>query len=231
MRQGFDPMTIAQSVLQRAMVMERRIPARKLVFVECHPEYVDDYIDELRRELDDLNIEIHGLLTTSLPACVKGKIPEARVLVEADYVMSTLYHFEFVQRTVAPLKQRVVALSHTIDKDALYKIVSLPQDVRFGVILGPHDPAPAIVRTLEFYRDLPPGFIPYAVISDVRAVRRLKAKADVIAYTAACKDQIGSLVGEDGNAILVRFVPDDEAVRKIRTLLGTPRPGESTSKS
>src|SRR3990170_2394522 len=206
--QGFDPMTIAQGVMHKAMAIARRIPVRKLVFVECYPEYLDDYTAELRHELADLNIKIEGLLTTTLGTLVRGRNDTSMILRDADYIMTTLYHYEFVQRTVARLNRHVVALSHTLDNEALHKIVSLPQGVHLGAILGHNDPAPAILRTLEFYRDLPPGSIPFAVMTDRQAVKKLQEQADVIAYTAACQKKIKTLLKENVTAILVRFVSD-----------------------
>lgn len=219
---GFDPMTIAQTVMHRAMAMERRMPTRKLVFIECHPEYVDDYTAELRRELVDLSVQIDGLLTTAISGSARQRKENLAILKDADFVMTTLYHYEFVQRFMAGLKRKAISLSHTIDKEALYKIVSIPPEMRVGAILGPTDPSAAIVRTLEFFRNLPPGSIPFAVVSDNRAVKKVQAKVDVIVYTAACKDRIDLRK----NNILIRFVPDDEAIRRIRGLLVTREAGK-----
>jgi DNA-binding transcriptional regulator YhcF (GntR family) len=219
---GFEPITVAQAVLQRAMALERQIPARKMAFIECHADYVDDYTSELRKELADLNIDVTGLLTTQLGGKQKGRDRIFRMLKDVDYVLTTLYHYEFVQKICAPLKRRVVALSHTIDKDALYSIASLPQETRIGALFGRLDPAPAIVRTLEFYRDLPLGSIPFALVTDAQAMKRVLNKADVLVYTAACRKRIRLPVGDTSSAILVRFVPDDDAVKKIRTLFRIP---------
>lgn len=233
---GFDPMTFAQALLRRATAMQRRIRTRRLIFIECHSEYVNDFIAKLEQELAGLNVHIQGILTSSL-LVKKGRNPYLQSLSEADFIMTTLYHYEHVQRMVAPSKQRVVALTHTIDETALFKIVSLPGELRLGALFGPVDPAPVIVQTLESYRDVPGGSIPFALISDRRAVKKVLSNVDVIAYTAACQKQIRSLVGKDDTAILMRFVPDEDALRKIRTLLGashaspkhppTPRADES----
>jgi DNA-binding transcriptional regulator YhcF (GntR family) len=219
---GFDPMAFAQAMLRRATALERRIPIRRLVFIECHPEYVNDYISVLDRELADLNIQIQGMLTSSLSRSNGSRKRQPCILNQADFIMTTLYHYELVQRVALPLKKRVMALSHTIDDDALFKIVSLPGDQKLGALFGPVDPAPVIVQTLESYRDLPRGSIPFALISDKRAVKRVLSSVDVIAYTAACQDQIQSLVGKDDASVLMRFVPDEDAFRKIRSLLGAP---------
>jgi DNA-binding transcriptional regulator YhcF (GntR family) len=216
---GFDPMTFAQALLRRATAMQRRIRTRRLVFIECHSEYVNDFIAKMEQELAGFNVQIQGILTSSLPT-KKGRNPNLQGLSEADFIMTTLYHYEHVQRMVAPSKQRVVALTHTIDETALFKIVSLPREMRLGALFGPVDPAPVIVQTLESYRDVPGGSIPFALISDRRAVKKVLSNVDVIAYTAACEKQIRSLVGKDNTTILMRFVPDEDALRKIRTLLG-----------
>lgn len=231
---GFEPINIAQAILQRAMALERQIPARKMVFVECHEDYIDDYTSELRRELADLNTEITGLLTSQLTRKRKPSDRISRILHDVDYVLTTLYHYELVEKICIPFRRRVLVLSHTIDKDALYKITSLPQGTRIGALFGRLDAAPAIVRTLEFYRDLPPGSIPFALITDVQAVRRVLNKVDVIAYTLACRKRIRLPAGDTSTAILIRFVPDDDAVKKIRTLLTvppSPRPLPQVSKS
>ena len=219
---GFDPMAFTQAMLRRATAIERRIPIRRLVFIECHPEYVNDYISVLDRELADLNIQIEGMLTSSLSSRSGNRRRQPRILNQADFIMTTLYHYELVQRVALPLKKRVMALSHTIDDDALFRIVSLPREQSLGALFGPVDPAPVIVQTLESYRDLPPGSIPFALISDKRAVKKVLSNVDVIAYTAACQDQIHSLVGKDDTSVLMRFVPDENAFRKIRSLLGAP---------
>lgn len=221
---GFDPMAFAQAVVRRAAASARRIPARRLVFIECHPEYVSDYIAALERELADLNVQISGVLVGSLSGNDKSRNSRPHILSRADFIITTLYHYEHVQHAVASLNKRVVALTHTIDEDALYKIVSLPPEQNLGAIFGPVDPAPVIVRILESYRDLPSGSVPFALVSDERAVKKVLSKGDVIVYTAACQKQIRSLVGEDRTSILMRFVPDEDAFRKIRALLNVSAP-------
>jgi hypothetical protein len=222
LNQHFDPMTVAQTVLHRATAMQRRVSHRKVIFVECLPEYVDDYIAELQRGLSDTKVHIDGLLTTDLAKIVKSSKARAQALLDSDYVMTTLYHYDFVHRAVGPLKLRVVALSHTLDADAIRKVVSLPAKCRLAVLLGPSDPAAAIIQTLEYYRDLPSGSIPYAIVSDVNAVRRLISRADVLLYTGGCRPHINALKRNSKlTMILMRFVPDQEAVNKVEMLLGS----------
>jgi DNA-binding transcriptional regulator YhcF (GntR family) len=223
LNQHLDPLLFAQTLLRRASAMQRRV-IRKLVFIECFPEYVDDYTAVLRRELADFRVEITGLLTTALPAAVKSRNAESKIVSEADYLMTTLYHYDFVHRVLAPLKPRVVALSHTLDEEAMRKIMSLPRQSRLGALLGPVDPAPAIMQTLEFYRDVRPGSMPFAVITDAKAVRKLVDRTDVLLYTAACQSVISQFTNKK-SAILMRFVPDHDAINKVRVLLGN----ESTS--
>jgi hypothetical protein len=222
LNQHMDPVVFAQTLLRRANAMQRRV-VRKLVFIECFPEYVDDYTAVLRRELADFRVEIRGLLTTTLPTAVKSRNPESRIVAEADYLMTTLYHYDFVHRVLAPLKPRVVALSHTLDEEAMRKIVSLPQQARLGALLGPVDPSPAIMQTLEFYRDMKPGSMPFAVITDRKAVRKLVDRTDVVLYTAACQSVVAQLK-KKRSAILMRFVPDHDAINKVRMLLGNEGP-------
>jgi len=135
--------------------------------------------------------------------------------------LTTFYHSGFVQKAVAPLKRRVIALTLSLNKEALYQIVSLPRDLRIGVVLGPTDPAPTIVKSLEYYRDQPAGSIPYAIISDIAAVKRLRAKADSIAYTIPCQDQVIPFLKQGERAILLRFGPAEDDVRKVQALLGS----------
>lgn len=215
--QGFDPMTVAQTAVRRAASVEQRLPIRKLVFVECQSEYIDDYIGELQRGLTDLNVQIRGMLVDELT----GASESARraILEEADYVVTTLYHFGAVKKALAPLDRRVLALNHTIDNDSLYKIVSLPANMRLGALFGPADAPPAIIRTLEYYRDQPPGSIPYAAITDAAATRKMRAGVDVVAYTQSCRHAIGHFFTDKGKCILLRFVPDEDAIKKLRTLL------------
>ena len=221
--QHFDLMTVAQAMLHQATAMQRRMLHRKVTFVECLPEYVDDYIAELQRGLSDAKVHISGLLTTDLARMVKlGKL-RSQTSLDADYVMTTLYHYDFVHRAVAPLKLRVVALSHTLDADAIRKIVGLPRKTRLVALLGPTDPAAAIIQTLEYYRDLPAGSIPFAIVSEGNAVRKLMAKADVLLYTGGCRPHINALKKKNTQLemILMRFVPDQDAVNKVKMLLGS----------
>jgi len=221
--QGFDPMTIAQTAVRRAVSIEQRFPTRKLLFVECHSEYVDDYAAALQRELTDLNVQIHGMLVDKLTGASEDARRES--LNEADYVATTLYHFDAVNKALALLGGRVIALTHTIDNDSLYKIVSLRPSMRLGALFAPADAPPAIIRTLEYYRDQPPGSIPYAVITDALAVQKMRARIDVVAYTQPCRHQIGQFFKDKDKekCILLRFVPDEQAINKLRTLLGTWR--------
>jgi DNA-binding transcriptional regulator YhcF (GntR family) len=217
---GFDPMTFARNMVHRATAVERRVPSRKLAFVECHSEYVDDYVAELRRELSEFNVEIRGMLTDSLIDVSKRECEEREFLESTDYVLTTFYHSGFVQKVVSPLKRRIVTLSLALNKEALYKIVSLPAKLRVGAILGPTDPAPTIVKSLEYYRDQPAGSIPYAIVTDSAAVKRLRAMSDSIAYTIACQDQVNAFLRKNEVGILLRFGPAEEDIRKVQALLG-----------
>jgi GntR family transcriptional regulator len=220
-QQGFDPMAFARNIAHRATGMEQRVPSRKLAFVECHSEYVDDYVAELRRELSEFNVEIRGMLTESLAEATKKKSSDGDFLQSADYVLTTFYHSGFVQKVVSPLKRRVIALSLALNKEALYKIVSLPRDLRVGAILGPTDPAPTIVKSLEYYRDQPAGSIPYAIATDSAAIKRLRAKTDLIAYTIPCQEQVNTLLKKGEMGILLRFGPAENDIRKVQALLGS----------
>jgi len=229
--QHFDPMTVAQATLHQATAMQRRMAQRKVTFIECLPEYVDDYIAELRRGLADAKVQINGLLTADLARMVKSGKLRANGSLDADYVMTTLYHYDFVHRAVARLKLRVVALSHTLDTDAIRKIVRLPQKVRLAALLGPTDPAAAIIQTVEYYRDLPAGTIPFAIASDGNAVRKLVAKADILLYTGGCRPDINGLKkNNQREMILMRFVPDQEAVNKVKMLLGSHEDNSQVSR-
>jgi GntR family transcriptional regulator len=217
----FDPMTVAQTALHRATAMLRRMSHRKVTFVECLPEYVDDYTAELRRGLSDPRVHISGLLTGDLARMIKSKRLESKASLDADFVMTTLYHYDFVHRAVTPMNLRVVALSHTLDGEAIRRIVSLPSKTKLAVLLGPTDPPAAIVQTVEYYRDLPSGSIPFAIATDANAVKKLMAKADVLLYTGGCRSQVSSLKKNTRlDTILMRFVPDQEAVNKVKMLLG-----------
>jgi GntR family transcriptional regulator len=231
--QHFDLMTVAQTALHRATAMQRRMSHRKVIFVECLPEYVDDYIAELQRGLSDTKVHIDGLLTTDLAKMVKSGTVHSDGLLDSDYVMTTLYHYDFVHRAVAPSKLRVVALSHTLDGEAIRKIISLPAKCRLAALLGPTDPAAAIIQTLEYYRDLPSGSIPFAIVSDANAVRKLMAKADVLLYTGGCRPHINNLKKKNSQLemILMRFVPDQEAVNKVKMLLGSQDSNRSSART
>jgi GntR family transcriptional regulator len=218
-----DAMTVAQAALHQATAMQRRMSQRNVTFVECLPEYVDDYIAELRRGLSDTKVHISGLLTADLARMVKSKKLNSKASLDADYVMTTLYHYDFVHRAVAPLNLRVVALSHTLDPAAIRKIVGLPLKTKLGVLLGPTDPPAAIIQTVEYYRDLPSGSIPFAIATDANAIKKLIAKADVMLYTGGCRSQMTALKKDVRlETILLRFVPDQEAVNKVKMLLGVP---------
>jgi GntR family transcriptional regulator len=214
-----DPMLVAQSITHRALAHQRRTVPTRIVFVECLPEYVDDYTAELRNALSDLRLEIEGVLTTSLQSMISKRPPSGKGLSDADFLTTTLYHYDFVSRLMAPRGQKVVALSHTLDRDAIQKIVSIPPNRKIGALFGPVDPAPGIIKTIEFYRDLPHGSIPYAVVDDLAAARKIVEKADVLIYTAACGDWVAKLDAKKQRSILIRFVPDQEAINKIRMLV------------
>jgi len=214
-----DPMLVAQSITHRALAHQRRTVPTRIIFVECLPDYVDDYTAELRSALSDLQLQIEGVLTTSLENMVSTRQPPGKGLSSTDFLTTTLYHYDFVQRLMAPRGQRVVALSHTLDGEAIQKIVSLPSNRKLGAVFGPVDPAPGIMKTIEFYRDLPPGSIPYAVVDDPLAAKRVAEKADVLIYTAACRDWVAKLKNKKQRSILIRFVPDQEAINKIRMLV------------
>ena len=218
MRNGFDPVTFARKMVQRATAVEQQVPFQTLVFVGCHSGYVDDYVAELRNELSEFKVEIQGMLTGSLAAS-KRECADQKFLQRADYVLTTFYHSRFVQKAVSQLNKRVVALSLALSKEALYKIVSLPRNLRVGAILSPTDPAPPIVKTLEYYRDQPAGSIPYAIVTDLAAVKRLRAKTDSIAYTIACQDQVKSLLKKDEIGIVLRFGPAENDIKKLQAVL------------
>jgi hypothetical protein len=61
--QHFDPMTVAKVALHQATSMQRRMSHRELTFIECLPEYVDDYIVDLQRGLSETKVHIRGWLT------------------------------------------------------------------------------------------------------------------------------------------------------------------------
>ena len=220
-KKGLDPIMFAQAVMARAGVQDRSKGQRQIVFVECQPEYIREYSAALHGELANVDIHIKGLLVSSLPAKVSAKTEAGRVLIEADYVATTLYHYDVLKRLLAPLKRSVLMLSHTLDKDALKRIAALPKGCRLGIILGPVDPATTMVHTIEEYQDLPAGSIPYASMSNDVATRKVIRQSDVIAYTAPCEDLIRKLRVKPENSILMRFVPDQAAVRKVCALVGS----------
>lgn len=217
--QGFDPMNLARNMLHRATALEHRVASRKLAFIECHSEYLDDYVAELRKELSEFNVEIRGMLTDALTNIGKRNCEDRDFLKQADYVLTTFYHSGLVQEVVSPLNRRVVALTLSLNKEALYQVVSLPRDLRVGAILSPTDPAPTIVKSLEYYRDQASGTIPYAIVTDSAAVKRLRAKTDSVAYTIACQDRLKPLLKEDETSILLRFGPAEDDIRKVQALL------------
>src|ERR1700731_494279 len=47
MQNGFDPVTFARKMVQRATAVEQQVPFQTLVFVGCHSGYVEDYVAEL----------------------------------------------------------------------------------------------------------------------------------------------------------------------------------------
>jgi hypothetical protein len=217
-RNHIDPLQLARSIMHRADAHLKQQPRHRILFVECHPQYVDDYIAEMRHALSSLEVEIKGILTSALGKMVASR-SGAHAIPKSDYLMTTLYHYNFVQKKVARYGMKVVALSHTIDQEAIQKIVSLPANSRLGVLLGPVDPAPAIIQTIEFYRDVPPGSVPFAVIGDTAAVRKLMAKSDVLIYTAACRELLEVSGNQKPENVLIRFVPDPEAINKMKMLL------------
>lgn len=221
LQQGFDPMTFARNLVHRATVVEQKVPTRKLAFVECHPSYVDDYVAELAKELSEFNVEIRGMLTGSFKGSLQGNSGDREFIDRADYLLTTFYHAGFVKKVVSNLNKRVIMLSLSLNKEALYEIVSLERNMRVGAILSPTDPGPTIVKNLEYYRDLPPGSIPYAIVTESAAVKRLRAKTDCIAYTIACRDLVSSFFKNGKRGILLRFGPSEDDIRKVQALLGS----------
>lgn len=218
-QKGMDPMLVAQSITHRALAHQRQTVPAKIVFVECLPEYVDDYTAELRTALADLHLEIEGVLTTSLKSMVSALPALGKGGSNADFMTTTLYHYDFVQRLMAPRRQKVFALSHTLDSAAIQNIVSIPPNKKLGVLFGSVDPAPGIIKMIQFYRDSPDGSIPYAVVTDQTAARKIIEIADVLIYTASCSDWISKVDAKKQPSILIRFVPDQEAINKIRMLV------------
>lgn len=218
-QKGMDPMLVAQSINHRALAHQRQAAPVKIIFVECLPEYVDDYTAELRIALADLHLEIEGVLTTSLKDMVSALPPAPKNAGTEKLMTTTLYHYDFVQRLVSPRHQKVFALSHTLDSEAIQNIVSVPHNKRLGVLFGSVDPAPGIIKMIQFYRDSPAESIPYAVVTDQAAVRKVIEKSDVLIYTASCRDWIAKTDARRQTSILIRFVPDQEAINKIRMLV------------
>ncbi len=218
-QKGMDPMLVAQSISHRALAHQRQAAPLKIIFVECLPEYVDDYTAELRIALADLHLEIDGVLTTSLKKMISNLPPVNKATVSPELMTTTLYHYDFVQRLASPRHQKVFALSHTLDSAAIQKIASVPSNKKLGVLFGSVDPAPGIIKMIQFYRDSPDESIPYAVVTDLAAVRKVIEKSDVLIYTASCSDWIANTDGRKLTSILIRFVPDQEAINKIRMLV------------
>jgi DNA-binding transcriptional regulator YhcF (GntR family) len=215
-KEGLDPSLVAQAVAHYARTHDALSRLPEIVFVECHREYVDDYTSELRRALSDEQVSVRGLLLDELG---KNGFPGEQEAGKTVYLTTTLYHFDFVQQAVAKRGVRVVALSHTLDQEAVQRIANVDPEKKLGVLLGPVDPPPGIIQTIEFYRNQDPGTIPFAVITDRNAARRLVKTCDVVAYTASCQEYVQSLPLGHPPTILVRFVPDQEAITKIRLLL------------
>jgi DNA-binding transcriptional regulator YhcF (GntR family) len=218
-QKNMDPMLVAQSITHRALAYQGQAAPTKIVFVECLPEYVDDYTAELRTALADLHLEIEGVLTTSLERDVSRRLDAGKGESNVDLLTTTLYHFDFVERLMTPHGQKVFALSHTLDTDAIEQIVSIPRGKKIGVLFGSVDPAPGIIKMIQFYRDLPNESIPFAIVKDSVAVRKIVEKSDVLIYTASCEDCVAKIEKKKKSSILIRFVPDQEAINKIRMLV------------
>jgi hypothetical protein len=56
-------------------------------------------------------------------------------------------------------------------------------------------------------------------VTDQAAARRLVKSCEVLAYTAGCDEYARTLAGKVPRTILLRFVPDQDAVNKIKLLL------------
>jgi DNA-binding transcriptional regulator YhcF (GntR family) len=215
-KDGLDPTLVAQTIAHHARIHLELSRAPEIVFVECHPEYVDDYTNELRRTFSDEAVAVRGLLLDDLELQIKRG---ALDINKAAYLTTTLYHFDFVQKAVAQEGIRVVALSHTLDQEAVRLVADLAPEDKLGVLLGPVDPAPGIIQTIEFYRNQEAGTTPFAVVTDQVAAKRLVKNCDVLAYTASCQDYVKSLQGAKNRTIFMRFVPDQDAINKLRMLL------------
>jgi GntR family transcriptional regulator len=218
-KKKMDPMLVAQAITHRALAHQRQAVPTRIVFVECLPEYVEDYTAELRNSLADLHLEIEGVLTSALGTTTSKRPALNKELSGADLLTTTLYHYDFVQRLVAIHGQKVVALSHTLDSAAIQKIVSIPPNKKLGVLFGSVDPAPGIIKMIQFYRDQPDASIPYAVVDDFTAAQKIVDKADILIYTSTCEDWVTKLGRKNQRSILIRFVPDQEAINKIRMLV------------
>ena len=218
-KKKMDPMLVAQAITHRALAHQRQAVPSRIVFVECLPEYVEDYTAELRNSLADLHLEIEGVLTSALGTTTSRRPALNKELSGADLLTTTLYHYDFVQRLVAVHGQKVVALSHTLDSAAIQKIVSIPLNKKLGVLFGSVDPAPGIIKMIQFYRDQPDASIPYAVVDDSAAAQKIVEKTDVLIYTSTCEDWVTKLGRKNQRSILIRFVPDQEAINKIRMLV------------
>ena len=83
------------------------------------------------------------------------------------------------------------------------------------------------MKTIEFYRDLAPGSISFAVITDPKAVRSLIAKSEILIHSAACSSFVASLSEKKPDRILIRFVPDQEAINKAQMLLSRDKSNTS----
>ena len=221
-KQGLDPTLVAQTIAHHARTHLELSRVPEIVFVECRAGYVDDYANELRRALSSEAVSVRGLLLEDLEVQMKNGSVE---LNKASYLTTTLYHFDFVQRAVAREGIRVVALSHTLDQEAIRLIADLPADEKLGVLLGPVDPAPGIVQTIEFYRNQEPGSVPFAVVTDLAATKRMVKNSRVLAYTAACDDYVKALPVNGPQMIFMRFVPDQDAINKIKLLLARNEQG------
>jgi DNA-binding transcriptional regulator YhcF (GntR family) len=216
---GIDPAAFAEKTMRRVGSIRHRIGTRKLVFVGSQPEYVDDFVEVLRRELSDLDVKISGLLTSSTTGTLDRRRAATGTLAQAEYILTTVSQAAFVRDAVGDRRHRVIALSHAVNQEAVYKIVSLRPGVRLAAVFAPDDTGVPILRALEYYRDLPAGSIPYALATDARGLEKLLAECDVIAYTQACQGQKAAFQKPGRESILLRFVPDNEAIGKIRALL------------
>jgi DNA-binding transcriptional regulator YhcF (GntR family) len=216
---GLDPTSFADKAMRRAVSMRERVRIRNLVFVACHPEYISDFVEELRRGLSDLDVKVSGVLTSLTTGSVDRRRSDSSLIAQAEYILTTNSRAEFVRGAVANPGDRVIAMSYTLGEDGLYKIVSLRKSTRLGAIFGANEIPDPVVRTLEYYRDQPAGSIPHAFVNDPRAVEKVLAETDVVTYTQPCQGEKSTFQKPGRDAILLRFVPDKEAIAKIRALL------------